>query len=323
MEYNNRFNAKYDRQNYTTIPEDFTHIGPDKTKREQILKPSLTYWQDSWRRFKKNKLALVFLAVLAIGLFIAVFGQTISKYPYYEQNTSLRFLKPLAGMKTGHYLGTDSLGRDLFARISQGIRVSMELAIIVASICVIIGTIYGAIAAYFGGIVDMIMIRFIEVIISIPSMIYIILLMVIMGNSVKTIIIALSLTRWLGYALLVRGEVLKLKENEYVMASSALGANFWWIIVKHLIPNTLSVIIVKLTMDIPSIIFSEAFLSFIGLGVPIPQASLGNLVSEGFKEINSYMFLFLIPAVTISLITLSFNIIGDALSDALNPKLRD
>ena len=199
----------------------------------------------------------------------------------------------------------------------------MVLAIIVASICVVVGTIYGAVAAYFGGMVDMIMVRFIEIIISIPSMIYIILLMVVMGNSVKTIIIALSLTRWLGYALLVRGEVLKLKENEYVMASDALGANFWWIIVKHLIPNTLSVVIVKLTMDIPSIIFSEAFLSFIGLGVPIPQASLGNLAAEGFKEINSHLYLFAIPAFTISFITLSFNIIGDALSDALNPKLRD
>ena len=319
----NRFNANYDREKYTTVPEDFTFVGPDRSKSETIFKPSITYWQDAWRRLKKNKLAMSFLFFLGFGLFIAVFGQFLTKYTYYEQDTAMRFLNPIKGFKSGHILGTDSLGRDLFARIAQGIRVSMQLAVIVASICVIIGTIYGSIAAYFGGYIDMIMVRFIEVIISIPSMIYIILLMVILGNSIKTIIIALSLTRWLGYALLVRGEVLKIKENEYVMASTALGANFWWIITKHLIPNPLSVIIVKLTMDIPSIIFSEAFLSFIGLGVPIPAASLGNLVSDGFKEINSYMYLFMIPAVTISLITLSFNIIGDALSDALNPKLRD
>ena len=320
---NNRFNANYDREKYTTVPEDFTFVGPDRSKSETIFKPSITYWQDAWRRLKKNKLAMSFLFFLGFGLFIAVFGQFLTKYTYYEQDTAMRFLNPIKGFSSGHILGTDSLGRDLFARIAQGIRVSMQLAVIVASICVIIGTIYGSIAAYFGGYIDMIMVRFIEIIISIPSMIYIILLMVILGNSIKTIIIALSLTRWLGYALLVRGEVLKIKENEYVMASTALGANFWWIITKHLIPNTLSVIIVKLTMDIPSIIFSEAFLSFIGLGVPIPAASLGNLVSDGFKEINSYMYLFMIPAVTISLITLSFNIIGDALSDALNPKLRD
>ncbi|WP_068268484.1 ABC transporter permease [Caviibacter abscessus] len=319
----NRFGAIYDREKYKTSPEDFTFVGPDRAKSETIFKPSITYWQDAFRRLKKNKLAMAFLIFLGFGLFIALFGQFFSKYTFFEQNTSMRFLNPIKGFSSGHILGTDSLGRDLFARIAQGIRVSMQLAVIVAAICVIIGTIYGSIAAYFGGYIDMIMVRFIEIIISIPSMIYIILLMVILGNSIKTIIIALSLTRWLGYALLVRGEVLKIKENEYVMASAALGANFWWIIRKHLIPNTLSVIIVKLTMDIPSIIFSEAFLSFIGLGVPIPAASLGNLVADGFKEINSYMYLFMIPAVTISLITLSFNIIGDALSDALNPKLRD
>ena len=319
----NKFNAEYDREMYTTVAEDFQFVGPDIKKREYISKPTLTYWKDAWRRLKKNQLAISFLIFIGFVLFIAMFGQLLAKQTYYEQQAKLRFLGPLKGIAQGYYLGTDSLGRDLFARISQGIRISMVLAIIVASICVVVGTIYGAVAAYFGGIVDMIMVRFIEIIISIPSMIYIILLMVVMGNSVKTIIIALSLTRWLGYALLVRGEVLKLKENEYVMASDALGANFWWIIVKHLIPNTLSVVIVKLTMDIPSIIFSEAFLSFIGLGVPIPQASLGNLAAEGFKEINSHLYLFAIPAFTISFITLSFNIIGDALSDALNPKLRD
>lgn len=319
----NIHNAKYDREEFKTKPEDFTYVGVDKSQTEKISKPSMTYWQDSWRRFKKNKLALTFLIILIFLLFLGIFGKFLTPFTYYEQNTSDRFLGPIQGIAKIHFFGTDSLGRDMFARVTQGIWVSMELAIIVATLCVIFGSIYGAISAYFGGVVDMIMVRAIEIVLSIPSMIYIILLMVVLGNSVKTIIIALSATRWLGYALLVRGEVLKLKENEYVMASTSLGANFWWIIKKHLIPNTLSIIIVKLTMDIPSIIFSEAFLSFIGLGVPIPQASLGNLVSDGFKEINSHVYLFLIPAITISLITLSFNVIGDALSDALNPKLRD
>jgi len=246
----------------------------------------------------------------------------LTKYSYRAQDLSAKFLSPAKGLAKGHYLGTDNLGRDLFARLSQGIRISMELSLITAAICVVFGTIYGAVSAYFGGIIDTIMTRIVEILLIIPSMIYIILLMVVMGNSVKTIIIAMSLTRWLNYSLLVRGEVLKIKENEFVLASKSLGGNFLWITLKHLIPNTLSVIIIRLTTDIPSIVFTEAFLSYIGLGVPLPQASLGNLVSDGLASMSTYPYLFIIPATVLSLITLAFNIVGDALNDALNPKLR-
>ena len=308
---------------YIPTPEDFKIVGADTTQSEEIYKPSLTFWQDGWRRFKKNKLALTFLGITLIFLFLAIFGQSLTKYSYRAQDLSAKFLSPAKGLAKGHYLGTDNLGRDLFARLSQGIRISMELSLITAAICVVFGTIYGAVSAYFGGIIDTIMTRIVEILLIIPSMIYIILLMVVMGNSVKTIIIAMSLTRWLNYSLLVRGEVLKIKENEFVLASKSLGGNFLWITLKHLIPNTLSVIIIRLTTDIPNIIFTEAFLSFIGLGVPIPQASLGNLVFDGFVNMTSYPYLFVIPSVVISLITLAFNIVGDALNDALNPKLRD
>lgn len=308
---------------YTPTPEDFEIVGANTTQSEVIYKPSLTFWQDGWRRFKKNKLALSFLGITLIFLFLAIFGQSLTKYSYRAQDLSAKFLSPAKGFAKGHYLGTDNLGRDLFARLSQGIRISMELSLITAAICVVFGTIYGAVSAYFGGIIDTIMTRIVEILLIIPSMIYIILLMVVMGNSVKTIIIAMSLTRWLNYSLLVRGEVLKIKENEFVLASKSLGGNFLWITLKHLIPNTLSVIIIRLTTDIPNIIFTEAFLSFIGLGVPIPQASLGNLVFDGFVNMTSYPYLFIIPSVVISLITLAFNIVGDALNDALNPKLRD
>ena len=308
---------------YIPTPEDFKIVGPDTTQSEVIYKPSLTFWQDGWRRFKKNKLALSFLGITLVFLFLAIFGQSLTKYSYRAQDLSAKFLSPAKGLGKGHYLGTDNLGRDLFARLSQGIRISMELSLITAAICVVFGTIYGAVSAYFGGIIDTIMTRIVEILLIIPSMIYIILLMVVMGNSVKTIIIAMSLTRWLNYSLLVRGEVLKIKENEFVLASKSLGGNFLWITLKHLIPNTLSVIIIRLTTDIPNIIFTEAFLSFIGLGVPIPQASLGNLVFDGFVNMTSYPYLFIIPSVVISLITLAFNIVGDALNDALNPKLRD
>ena len=308
---------------YIPTPEDFKIVGPDTTQSEVIYKPSLTFWQDGWRRFKKNKLALTFLGITLIFIFLAIFGQSLTKFSYRDQDLSAKFLSPTKGLGKGHYLGTDNLGRDLFARLSQGIRISMELSLITAAICVVFGTIYGAVSAYFGGIIDTIMTRIVEILLIIPSMIYIILLMVVMGNSVKTIIIAMSLTRWLNYSLLVRGEVLKIKENEFVLASKSLGGNFLWITLKHLIPNTLSVIIIRLTTDIPNIIFTEAFLSFIGLGVPIPQASLGNLVFDGFVNMTSYPYLFIIPSVVISLITLAFNIVGDALNDALNPKLRD
>ena len=309
--------------NYIPTPEDFEIVGANTTQSEVIYKPSLTFWQDGWRRFKKNKLALSFLGITLVFLFLAIFGQSLTKYSYRAQDLSAKFLSPAKGLGKGHYLGTDNLGRDLFARLSQGIRISMELSLITAAICVVFGTIYGAVSAYFGGIIDTIMTRIVEILLIIPSMIYIILLMVVMGNSVKTIIIAMSLTRWLNYSLLVRGEVLKIKENEFVLASKSLGGNFLWITLKHLIPNTLSVIIIRLTTDIPNIIFTEAFLSFIGLGVPIPQASLGNLVFDGFVNMTSYPYLFVIPSVVISLITLAFNIVGDALNDALNPKLRD
>lgn len=309
-------------EKYIPTAEDFKIVGPDTAQNEVIYKPSLTFWQDGWRRFKKNKLALSFLALTVFFAFLAIFGQHLTKYSYRAQDLTQKFLSPSQGIKTGHYLGTDNLGRDLFARLSQGIRISMELSIVTAIICVIFGTVYGAISAYFGGIIDTIMTRIVEILMIIPSMIYIILLMVVMGNSVKTIIIAMSLTRWLGYSLLVRGEVLKIKESEFVLASKSLGGNFIWITLRHLIPNTLSVIIIRLTTDIPNIIFTEAFLSFIGLGVPIPQASLGNLVFDGFINMDSYPYLFVIPAVVISLITLAFNIVGDALNDALNPKLR-
>ena len=179
---------------YIPTPEDFKIVGPDTTQSEVIYKPSLTFWQDGWRRFKKNKLALTFLGITLIFIFLAIFGQSLTKFSYRDQDLSAKFLSPAKGLGKGHYLGTDNLGRDLFARLSQGIRISMELSLITAAICVVFGTIYGAVSAYFGGIIDTIMTRIVEILLIIPSMIYIILLMVVMGNSVKTIIIAMSLT---------------------------------------------------------------------------------------------------------------------------------
>ena len=305
--------------------DKFKIVGSNIEESEKIYKPSMTYWQDAWRRFKKNKVAMFFLFMIIFFVLMAIAGPYINKYKFMEQHLDKKFLSPKQGFGEQFYLGTDEFGRDFLTRVSQGIRTSIFLSVVVVSICIIFGTIYGSIAGYMGGKIDFFMTRFIEIVMAIPSLIYIILLMVIMGNSLFTIITAMALTKWLNYALLVRGEVLKLKQSEYVMASKALGANFWWIITKHLIPNTLGVIIVYLTIDIPQIIFTEAFLSYLGLGVPIPQASLGNLIKEGYAYIGttSRQYLFLIPAIVLSLITLSFNMVGDALNDALNPKLRN
>lgn len=225
-----------DIQNFEYVPtaDEFSLVGPDTTQSEVIYRPSLTFWQDGWRRFKKNKLALFFLGLLCVFVFLALFGQSLTKYSFSDVNTNEEYLNPLKGFSKGHYLGTDILGRDLFARLSQGIRISMQLSIVTAAACVVFGTIYGAVSAYFGGIVDTIMTRIVEILMIIPSMIYIILLMVVMGNSIKTIIIAMSLTRWLNYSLLVRGEVLKIKENEFVLASKSLGGNFFWITIKQI-----------------------------------------------------------------------------------------
>jgi len=249
---------------------------------------------------------------------IAIFAKQIAP----KDPLNAVMTKPLHAPDNENLLGTDILGRDILSRIIYGTRYSLFMTLALVGTVFTLGTILGLLAGYFGGIVDTIMTRIVEILMIIPSMIYIILLMVVMGNSIKTIIIAMSLTRWLNYSLLVRGEVLKIKENEFVLASKSLGGNFFWITIKHLIPNTLNVIIIRLTTDIPSIVFTEAFLSYIGLGVPLPQASLGNLVSDGLAGMSTYPYLFIIPATVLSLITLAFNIVGDALNDALNPKLR-
>ena len=302
---------------------NFTHVGKDLEESEKIYKPHMSYWQDAFRRLKMNKFAIVSLSFLIFMIIMAIIGPYFNHFNFREMNTDMQFkFWDAESLKMGHYFGTDNFGRDFFTRIWKGARVSLTIALIVVTIEGIIGTIYGGIAGYFGGKIDFYMMRFVEIMMSVPSMIYIILLMVIMGAGVKTIIIAMAATRWLYMAMIVRGEVLKLKEQEYVMASIALGANPLWVITKHLLPNAMGQITVRLTLDIPAVIFTEAFLSFIGIGVPAPIASWGSLSNAGYKLMNSGAHLFIIPGILISLTTLAFNILGDGLRDALDPKMR-
>lgn len=219
-------------------------------------------------------------------------------------------------------LGTDGLGRDVWMRILYGARISLTVGLIASLVNLIIGVIYGGISGYEGGKIDSIMMRIVDIINSIPSLLIVILLMVVFEPGLKTIIITIGLIYWVGMARLVRGQVLSLKEQEYVLAARTIGVPKWKIIMKHLIPNAMGPIIVAATMSIPSAIFTEAFLSFIGLGVSAPQASWGTLANDALGGIRSYPYQLIAPAIAIALTMFAFNFLGDGLRDALDPRLR-
>ncbi|MGE5653958.1 MAG: ABC transporter permease [Bacillota bacterium] len=285
---------------------------------ETIARPSITYWQDAWRRLKANPAAMFGLLVLAVMTIMAIIGPMMLPFEYDYQDI-MKIGKPPGG---GHWLGTDDLGRDLWVRLWKGARLSLSIGLIAASLDLIIGVIFGGIAGFLGGRFDDIMMRFVEVLYGIPNLLLMIMLSVVLGPGLFTIILVMVVTGWVGMARLVRGQVLQLKEQEYVLAARALGANPWRIILKHLVPNAMGPIIVSVTMSIPGAIFFEAFLSFIGLGVPLPLASWGSLANNGYEFIRLYPWLLIYPASAIAITMLSFNLFGDGLRDALDPRLR-
>ena len=299
-------------------PELFTHTGKSAEQMNKIVRPPITYWQDAWRRLKANKVAIIAIVLVAAIVLLAVFGPMLTPYDYRQQNNLDINCAPSAT----HWFGTDTLGRDLFARCWAGARVSLCVALVATLTSVLIGIAYGGISGYFGGRADLIMMRGVEIIYSVPDLLWVILLMVVLGPGLKTIIIAISITGWGSMARLVRGQVLQLRQSEYVLASRTLGANFRWIILKDLIPNMMGPIIIDLTFSIPSAIFIEAMLSYLGLGIPVPLASWGTLANEGAKMLLLKPYQLLFPALLISLTMLGFNLLGDGLRDALDPKLR-
>ncbi|WP_166243803.1 ABC transporter permease [Paenibacillus turpanensis] len=296
----------------------FTPVSKD-TDSERIVRPSLSYWQDAWRRLKKNKIAMASLfLIITLGL-LAIFGPYMRPFSYSDQS----FADANKWPSLVHWFGTDDLGRDLWVRVWMGARYSLFIAIMAATIDLIIGVIYGGISGYRGGKTDNIMMRIVEVLYAIPYLLVVILLMVVMGQGLLTIIIALGSLGWMGMARLVRGQVMQLKEQEFVLAARTLGASNNRILFKHLVPNTLGVIIVNITFTIPSAIFAEAFLSFLGLGIPVPKASLGTLTNDALASlITGHTYQMFIPAAVISLIMLAFNLLGDGLRDALDPRMR-
>ncbi|KNF07241.1 ABC-type dipeptide/oligopeptide/nickel transport system, permease component [Gottschalkia purinilytica] len=303
----------------STLTEDmFKPVDKDIDKSEKIVRPSLTYWADAWRRLKENKLALFSLGLLFLIIIMAFLGPKIRPFGYSEQDFTLINKGPTSV----HWFGTDALGRDIFVRCWEGAKVSLFIGFISALINITIGIIYGGISGYLGGYVDVIMMRIVEIIYSIPELLWVILLMLVMGQGLSTIIVAISISGWGGMARLVRGQVLQLKQMEFVLAAKTLGASSSRIILKHLIPNAMGPIIINLTFQVPSAIFTEAFLSYIGLGVPAPLASWGTLANEGTLTLLTYPYQLLFPALLISVTMLAFNILGDGIRDALDPKLR-
>lgn len=287
---------------------------------EKIRRPHTGYWKDAWRRLRKNWLAMTGLASILLIATMSVIGPMISPYDYSEQNLQTgKNLEPSGE----HWFGTDDLGRDVFVRVWQGGRISLTIGLLAALIDLCIGVIYGGIAGYRGGRTDEIMMRIVDVLWGLPYLLTVILLLVVMGPGLGTIIVALTVTGWLNMARLVRGQVLQLKEQEFVLAAVALGAGTKRLLFKHLIPNAMGPIIIMLTLTVPQAIFAEAFLSFLGLGVQAPVASWGTMINDALITVLSgeWWRLFF-PALFLSLTMLAFNAFGDGLRDALDPKMR-
>ena len=383
------------------LPDDWMPDESSAAEREPPnAKKSLSYWEDVWRRFRRNKQALFGLCFLVILIFTAILGPLFTTLSDSDQNRDYIHIPPVMNLyspakglyvylspamqlyevsrdgkmlgpvphvdddlfskKRGYafheekivvdyrkkpvaltlesgerlsiakrnvwnrtfWFGTDAVGRDLFVRIVYGARISMIIGFVASLMNLTIGVLYGGISGYLGGRIDNLMMRVVDIMKSVPRLLYVILLMVVFGSGLLTVVIVIGLVDWLGMARIVRGQVLSIKHQEYVLAARALGANPRRILLRHLIPNTMGPIIVQTTMNIPAAIFTEAFLSFVGLGVSAPQASWGTLANNALSGFMSYPYEMFFPAAAICFTVLAFNFLGDGLRDAIDPRLR-
>nr|WP_197207655.1 ABC transporter permease [Cytobacillus firmus] len=298
--------------------DKFKLVGTQLGEAEKISKPSLSFWKDVFIRFRKNKLALFGLVLLGLLIFMAIFGPYMTPYDYASNDLGNKNQSP----SSEHWFGTDDLGRDVFARTWEGARISIFIGVAAAVIDLIIGVLWGGIAGYKGGRTDEGMMRFADILYGVPYLLLVILLMVVLGQGLSTMIIAMSITGWINMSRIVRGQVLSLKNQEYVLAAKTLGANTSRIMGKHLIPNSMGPILVTMTLTIPSAIFTEAFLSFIGLGLTPPIASWGTMANDGLPDMRYYPWRLFFPATFICLTIFAFNVVGDGLRDALDPRMR-
>ena len=299
-------------------PDMFAPISDDDRQAESIARPSTSYWQDVWYRFRRDPLAvggMIFIIFMALA---AIFGPMISPYTYDGQD----ILSGNMGPCWAHPFGTDKFGRDILVRILYGARISLTIGVVAAVINLFIGVLYGGIAGYIGGRLDMVMMRIVDILIGLPSLLYIVLIMMVMGSNVKSVVIALCITSWIGTARVVRSEVLTHKSADYVLAARLCGEGSWRILISHLIPNSMGPIIVTTAFLIPNAIFSEAFLSFLGIGIAVPQASWGTLANDAIPYILTQPYQMFFPVMAICLTMFSLNFIGDGLRDALDPRLK-
>jgi len=297
--------------------DKFKIVGGNHEATEQLADKSVSFWKEVFIRFSHNKMAIFGLIALLGIILMATFVPMFSQYHYSEQLGSYN-----APPSAEFWFGTDDLGRDIFVRVWAGARISLFIGFAAAIIDLIIGVLWGSISGLAGGRVDNIMMRIADVLTAVPYLLVVIVLLVVLKPGIIPMIVALSITGWINMARIVRGEVLSIKNQEYVLAARTLGARTGHLILKHLVPNALGAILVTMTLTVPSAIFTESFLSYLGLGVPAPQASWGTMASEGNGAIANAPWRLIFPALFISLTIFAFNAVGDGLRDALDPKLR-
>ncbi len=296
----------------------FEKLPDDEKNSEFIAMESKTFLRDVWDRYKKNKLAMIGLIFLVIMVVMAIFVPILSKYGFEDQNITLKNAMP----SLDHPFGTDKLGRDIFVRVMYGGRISLSIAFASAFICLIIGVLYGGIAGYVGGKVDMVMMRIVDILDSIPTLLYVILILMIFGNTIPAMLFAICFTSWVGMARQVRQQVRSIKEMEFAMAEKVLGASHKRILINHLIVNAIGPIIVNLTMLVPSAIFTEAFLSFVGIGLDPSIPSWGKLANDCRGLFFTYPIQIIWVVLAISLTCLSLNFVGDGVGEAFQAKQR-
>ena len=288
----------------------------NKTKNTHAIQHGRSLTQDAWARLLKNKMAMAGLIFIIFLVVIALLTPWLAPYGYQEQNLELG-VSPPSGK---HWLGTDIYGRDLLTRLMYGSRISLLVGFVATAVALIIGVLWGAIAGFLGGTIDTLMMRFVDALYALPFTIFIILLAVIFGSNIILLFVAIGAVEWLTMARIVRGQVLIVREQEYIEAATAMGLTRWQIIRRHVIPNVLGPIIVYITLTIPGIILLESSLSFLGLGIQAPMSSWGNMISAGVEAMDDYPWLLLVPGVTLSLTLFALNFLGDGLRDALDPR---
>lgn len=299
--------------------KDFAPLRRDRDMSDVIVRPSVSYWKDVFRRIRSDKVAVFSFTVIFIIALFAIFAPLLSPYSY--ETTDMLNTNQFPGQ--AHWFGTDSVGRDLWARVWVGARVSLLIGICGAIVPQLIGIFLGGISGYFGGWVDMVIMRVIDVGVCIPSLIYVTLIMLFLGSGPVAIVIAIAMTGWMDSARVVRGRMLQFKNREFVLAARTQGASSLRVIFRHILPNILGQQVVSITSSIPGAIFLEAYLSFIGLGIQSPMTSWGQLSQVGASFYRLYPYQLFIPGAFISVTILAFYLFGNCLRDALDPHLRD